>query len=104
MVKVYGHLLDGETRCIHYHSELDIVALKCFACKRYYACYQCHNADEEHVYLAYPISLSKDVVVLCGHCQSELTISQYQLSSACPLCNHNFNPGCKAHAAIYFQK
>ena len=41
--KIYGLLVDNESRCQHYHTELDIVALKCFDCLKYYACYQCHD-------------------------------------------------------------
>ncbi len=33
MIQVYGDILDEETRCQHYHSERDIIALKCFACQ-----------------------------------------------------------------------
>ncbi|KXT84377.1 hypothetical protein STRDD11_01007 [Streptococcus sp. DD11] len=50
------------------------------------------------------MSRSADKVVLCGGCRSELTIAQYLNSAAaCPVCSRSFNPGCKAHAAIYFQ-
>ncbi|AAV62269.1 unknown protein [Streptococcus thermophilus CNRZ1066] len=47
--KIYGLLVDNESRCQHYHTELDIVALKCFDCLKYYACYQCHDSLEEHI-------------------------------------------------------
>ncbi|WP_128835886.1 CHY zinc finger protein [Streptococcus sp. DD11] len=104
MVNVYGDLIDKETRCIHYHSALDIIALKCFACRRYYPCFACHDTCERHTYVPYPMSRSADKVVLCGGCRSELTIAQYLNSAAaCPVCSRSFNPGCKAHAAIYFQ-
>ncbi len=36
MVTIYGDLIDKETRCIDYHGPTDIVALKCFACQKYY--------------------------------------------------------------------
>ena len=77
MIQVYGDTLDEETRCQHYHSEKDIVALKCFACQKYYPCFLCHDRYEDHAFLAYPVSRSEDRVVLCGHCRTELTISQY---------------------------
>ena len=43
MLKVYGSLVDNETRCIHYHTFLDIIAIKFKCCEKYYPCYQCHN-------------------------------------------------------------
>ena len=46
--KINGLLVDDESRCQHYHTELDIVALKCFQCQKYYACYQCHDSLEDH--------------------------------------------------------
>lgn len=104
MMQVYGDILDEETRCQHYHSEKDIVALKCFACQKYYPCFLCHDRYEDHVFLAYPVSRSEDRVVLCGHCRTEQTISQYLgCEDACPICAHPFNPGCKNHRSIYFQ-
>ena len=46
--KVYGSLVDNETRCIHYHTFLDIIAIKFKCCEKYYPCYQCHNEHESH--------------------------------------------------------
>ena len=104
MIQVYGDILDEETRCQHYHSERDIIALKCFACQKYYSCFLCHDRYEDYAFLAYPMSRSEDRVVLCGHCRTELTISQYLgCEDACPICTHPFNPGCKKHRSIYFQ-
>ena len=48
MLKVYGSLVDNETRCIHYHTFLDIIAIKFKCCEKYYPCYQCHNEHESH--------------------------------------------------------
>ncbi len=46
-----GLLVDDESEmCVHYHGEKDIVSLQCYECK-YYACYQCHNTMEAHVFL-----------------------------------------------------
>ena len=104
MIQVYGDILDEETRCQHYHSERDIIALKCFACQKYYPCFLCHDRYEDHAFLAYPVSRSEDRVVLCGHCRTELTISQYLgCEDTCLICTHPFNPGCKKHRSIYFQ-
>ncbi|MGT2846240.1 CHY zinc finger protein [Streptococcus massiliensis] len=103
MIKVYGVNLDKETRCQHYHTDLDIVALKCFTCQKYYACYQCHDFLNEHSFTAYPKSLTSDKVVLCGVCQSELTLAQYESATHCPFCGRAFNPRCQLHKDIYFR-
>ncbi len=54
MIQAQGLLVDDESRCVHYHSEKDIVSLQCYECKKYYACYQCHNTMETHVFLPIP--------------------------------------------------
>lgn len=100
---IFGDLLDGETRCLHYHSPKDIIALKCFTCRRYYPCYQCHETYETHAYQPYPSWLG-DEVVFCGACQTGLTISAYRQGGGfCLNCSASFNPGCKAHEHIYFK-
>lgn len=97
MVTIYGDLMDKETRCTDYHGATDIVALKCFACQKYYPCFKCHNRHEEHYFVPYPEHLKEDKVVFCGVCQRELTIEEYKGKDACPYCGHAFNPGCSRH-------
>ena len=91
--KIYGLLVDNERRCQHYHTELDIVALKCFDCLKYYACYQCHDSLEEHSFRAYPC-----------HLKHEMVIEEYQEAIACPNCHSAFNLACSKHYDIYFEK
>ena len=81
--QINGLLVDDQSRCQHYHSTLDIVALKCFECQKYYACYQ---------------------VLICGVCRHEMTIEEYQEAVACPNCHSAFNPACSKHYDIYFEK
>lgn len=100
---VYGDVLDAETRCLHYHSELDVIALRCFACRRYYPCYHCHDKYEDHAYLAYPSQLDHPIV-LCGVCHQEMTVGDYRAGEGhCPNCQVSFNPGCYRHEDIYFK-
>ncbi|ELU77989.1 CHY zinc finger [Streptococcus pneumoniae PNI0076] len=56
MIEAQGFLVDKQTRCIHYHSKLDIIALQCYDCKKYYACYRCHDSLENHPFEPYPLS------------------------------------------------
>lgn len=103
MMECYGDLVDSQSRCRHYHGERDILALKCFSCQKYYACYHCHDECEEHGFKAYPLALH-DKVVLCGVCKSGLTFEEYQVSLSCPTCHSEFNPSCQAHYDIYFER
>lgn len=100
--QIYGELLDHESRCRHYHTVLDIVALKCWSCRRYYACYQCHDQFECHDFTPYPRTRKEDKVVICGVCHKEMSIASYEEASACPRCGSAFNPACHKHKEIYF--
>ena len=46
--------LDDETRCSHYRSPVDIVALKAGCCGEYYACHACHAALADHELVPWP--------------------------------------------------
>ena len=93
--QINGLLVDDQSRCQHYHSSLDHVALKC---------YQCHDALEDHSFRAYPCQLKQDKVLICGVCRHEMTIEEYQEVRACPNCHSAFNPACSKHYDIYFEK
>ncbi|EOL43727.1 CHY zinc finger protein [Enterococcus caccae] len=102
-MKIYGATIDNEGRCLHYQSSVDIVANKCYFCKKYYACFHCHDELEDHLFSAWPISKdSNEKIVLCGVCQSEMTAKDYQEHAKCLNCGHLFNPGCSLHSQIYF--
>ena len=104
VAQIHGLLVDKESRCQHYHSPLDIVALKCYDCQKYYACYQCHDHIEDHRFRAYPCHIRQDKVVICGVCLHEMTIENYQKSVSCSHCHSRFNPACSKHYDIYFAK
>ncbi|GAF40958.1 hypothetical protein FC83_GL002327 [Agrilactobacillus composti DSM 18527 = JCM 14202] len=99
MIKLFGALVDTAGRCVHYHSNLDVVALKCAQCQRYYACYQCHDAAEDHHFKA--MAKTDPAPVLCGNCGHTLTFTQYH-QGHCAYCQHAFNPKCSLHEGIYF--
>ena len=48
-IKIHGIGLDKAGRCTHYHTQLDIAALLCAKCRKYYACYSCHDELEERL-------------------------------------------------------
>lgn len=97
----HGLGLDAQSRCQHYHSQLDIASLKCSYCERYYACYHCHDTLENHTFKA--TLSSEPYPVMCGVCQTYLPFSAYKRGS-CPQCGSGFNPNCQLHDHIYFSK
>jgi uncharacterized CHY-type Zn-finger protein len=105
MIRVKGKLVDQQTRCEHYHSALDIIAIKFKCCGDYYPCYQCHGECADHEPAVWKKEEWNTKAVLCGACKQELTINEYLGSNnSCPHCNSAFNPGCSKHHHLYFQK
>ncbi len=104
-VKVLGSTVDKYTRCVHYHSDIDIIAIKFHCCGKYYPCYQCHNEHAGHPISVWPKKDFQTKAILCGKCKTELTIDEYLHShSICPECHSSFNPGCQLHYHLYFEK
>lgn len=98
--KVYGHLTDGQSRCIHYHSVLDVVANKCAICRKFYSCFKCHDDMENHKYGAIPHTEAASV--MCGVCGNQFSYAEYaQMGSSCRVCKASFNPRCALHKDIY---
>ena len=96
--------LDDQTRCTHYRSPVDIVALKAWCCGEYYACHACHAALAGHELVPWPRERRSASAVLCGACGIELTVDHYLAAAdRCPHCNSAFNPGCRLHHDIYFE-
>jgi uncharacterized CHY-type Zn-finger protein len=101
--EVRGIDLDDQTRCIHYRTALDIIAIKMKCCGMYYACKECHEAVAGHPIQVWPRDEWSELAVLCGACGRELSIAAYMTSSyACPACGAGFNPGCRKHYQFYF--
>lgn len=102
--EVRGVKVDRATRCAHYHSPVDIIAIKMACCGVYYACKDCHDALADHAIRVWPRALWNERAVLCGECGSELTIHEYMsCGNVCPFCRANFNPGCRNHYHFYFE-
>jgi uncharacterized CHY-type Zn-finger protein len=102
--RVLGIDLDPQTRCAHYHSALDIVAIKMKCCGIYFACKQCHDALAGHAAEVWPRREWGQAAVLCGACAAELSIHQYLgCFDKCPTCRSPFNPGCRSHNRYYFE-
>ena len=102
--EVHGIELDAQTRCAHYRSELDVIAIKMKCCGSYYACNDCHAALAGHAAAVWPQSEWEQKSVLCGVCGTELSTRQYlDCGNQCPACQAAFNPGCRNHYHFYFE-
>ncbi|HEU5139205.1 MAG TPA: CHY zinc finger protein [Bacillales bacterium] len=103
-IEVKGSEVDRHTRCKHYKTERDIVAIKFACCKTYYPCYQCHDEQADHPIIPWTKESFQEKAILCGNCGYELTINEYLGAEwSCPRCNEGFNPGCGNHLSLYFQ-
>lgn len=100
---VHGVELDAETRCAHWYSPLDVIAIRASCCGEYYACAECHDALAGHPLAPWPRDRHDALAVLCGVCRAELGIGEYLASGhACPRCGAAFNPRCSLHHHLYF--
>lgn len=102
-VAVFGVAVDDETRCAHYDTDRDVVAIRFACCERFYPCHACHDAVADHDPARWPRERFDEPAVLCGVCGTTLSVATYlDCEHECPECGHAFNPGCEAHADRYF--
>ncbi|TFB22775.1 hypothetical protein E3U55_05940 [Filobacillus milosensis] len=102
--EVKGQVIDSQTRCEHYHTDRDIIAIKFKCCNTYYPCYQCHEEEAGHSIERWKAEEYNQKAILCGSCVTELTIEDYLKSNnKCPNCEALFNPGCQLHYHLYFE-
>ena len=99
---VFGKTVDDQTRCEHYSTELDIIAIRFACCDRYYPCHLCHSECTAHRAQQRPREQWHRKAILCGNCWIELTVEAYLGVSACPDCAAPFYPRCAAHADFHF--
>lgn len=101
---VIGSRVDENSRCVHFHSKTDIIAIKFSCCETYYPCYQCHEEQAGHRARIRKREKFNEKAVLCGECGHELTVFEYlQSHSTCPSCKASFNSGCRTHYHLYFE-
>ncbi|WP_164232759.1 CHY zinc finger protein [Microbacterium hydrocarbonoxydans] len=100
---VLGAVIDGMTRCVHYRTPVDIVAIRFACCGDYYPCHRCHEEAAGHPARQWPVAERGTRAVLCGACGAELAIVEYLGASGCPRCGAAFNERCALHAHLYFE-
>jgi uncharacterized CHY-type Zn-finger protein len=102
--RVHGIDLDPQTRCSHYHTALDVIAIRMKCCGEYYACKECHDAMSNHAVEVWPKSEWDSNAILYGVCSIEMSVRQYlESKNECPGCKAHFNPGCRNHYHFYFE-
>ncbi|KAF8853196.1 zinc finger CHY domain-containing protein [Acephala macrosclerotiorum] len=102
---VHGLEVSSKTQCAHWHSERDIIAIKHKCCSLYYACISCHEAIAGHDNQVWPNDEHATKAVLCGNCRHELSITEYlECGNTCTMCQAAFNPGCRNHYHLYFER
>jgi len=102
--EICGMEVDAQTRCVHWRSAVDIVAIKMRCCGVYWACKDCHEALAGHAIAVWGRGEWDTRAVLCGACGLEMTIREYmECESRCLGCGAGFNPGCKKHHHFYFE-
>lgn len=103
-INIFGKPVDQQTRCVHWHSQLDVIAIKFKCCEKYYPCFSCHEETADHKPEVWPKAEFDTKGILCGVCGTELTIQEYMDSNnTCPNCQAAFNPGCSKHYHLYFE-
>lgn len=75
--QVLGKTVDGQTRCAHDSTELNIIAI-CFACcGLYYPCHLCHAECAGHLAKQWLREEWNRCAILCGACWTQLTFEAY---------------------------
>lgn len=101
---VRGVDVDSETRCVHWASDRDVIAIRAPCCGTYYPCSACHDELADHPLSPIPEAEFDEAGVLCGVCDTALTVREYlDADHTCPRCGASFNPGCAAHYDRYFE-
>ena len=52
--RVLGPTADDETRCVHYQTRLDVIAIRFACCGEYYPCNLCHEEAADHPAQTWP--------------------------------------------------
>ena len=103
--EVLGTDVDANTRCAHYHGPLDVIAIRFKCCGGWYPCYDCHTTAADHPAKVWPRDEFDEQAIFCGQCGTTLAIGDYLTSnSECPACGSGFNPGCRNHYHLYFER
>lgn len=99
---VHGAPIDAQTRCVHWATELDVLAILFPCCDRWYPCHDCHEEHADHAAVPWDATAGAREALLCGVCGGTSTIADYRATSRCSRCDREFNPNCRRHHHLYF--
>ena len=102
-VQIFGKPIDDQTRCVHYATAEDVVAIQFACCLRFYPCHLCHAETADHPAQQWPVGERSQPAILCGTCQETMSITTYLGVTGCPSCGAAFNAGCRLHHHLYFE-
>lgn len=95
--------MDHQTRCRHYATALDVIAIRFHCCQRWYPCLHCHDDAEDHEITPWPAGQHNATALLCGVCRRLFSIAEYLRVDHCSSCGAMFNPACSTHHPVYFE-
>lgn len=78
MTQIQG-AIDGQGRCRHWHTLVDVVANKCHTCGGWFACSLCYTELTDHEFGAMP---KAELCVMCGVCGRKMTYAEYSAYKA----------------------
>ena len=103
-VEIKGTNVERQTRCAHYKTDFDVIALKFKCYDDWFPCFECHAENTNHAAEVWSKNEFNEKAVLCGVCGLMLEITEYlNCRSTCPKCESSFNPRCANHYHLYFQ-
>lgn len=95
--------IDSETRCRHYHLNVDRIAIKFYCCQTYFPCHLCHVEYGCGGSSIWPTERFDESAILCGACGKKIRIEDYlHDGTCCSSCGSDFNPSCLLHRNMYF--
>src|SRR5665213_1440731 len=68
-VQIFGKPIDEQTRCVHYGTQADVVAIEFACCRRFYPCHLCHEETADHPARQWSRGSRGEKAILCGVCQ-----------------------------------
>lgn len=99
MIVIRGVDVDEQGRCVHWHTEHDVVANLCGICGQFWACHGCHEELADHPFGR--VDPDTPGTVLCGVCGHLSSYADYSAAHVCAGCGHVFNSRCALHRGLY---
>ncbi|SQA00231.1 zinc finger protein [Staphylococcus aureus] len=103
MPKVYGSLIDTETRCRIILPKKILLQLNLNVVINTIHAISAIMSLKKHAIKRWSEPSFNEKAILCGVCKHELTINEYMMVERCPNCQSRFNNRCKYHYHIYFE-